>query len=122
GATRVTLNSPVDLSGGGSVRYQESATVSSRVRDLSGNGAVSAQSISFAAIPPATAPLIADTHVTVNTGSSNFGDVGDAFSATFNEQMFNSAFGPSILTIDNDPGINKDVFTWTCGTNVSCSW
>jgi len=122
GATRITLNSAADLSGGGSVSYQENATSSARVKDLSGNNATSPQTISFAAIPGPTPPLITDAHVTTNVGTSNFGDVGDAFTLIFNEQMNNVTSGLSILTTDNDPGASRDMPVWVCGTNVSCSW
>src|SRR5439155_15430646 len=91
GATRITLNSTTtDLSGGGFVTYQESATTSERIKDLAGNNATSPQTISFAAIAAATPPTITDAHVTSNVQSTNFGDTGDAFSLTFNEQMNNT--------------------------------
>jgi hypothetical protein len=55
-------------------------------------------------------------------GSTNFGDTGDAFSLTFNEQMNNNTAGIQIQVTDNDPGANKDVATFVCGTNATCSW
>ena len=122
GATRLTLNLPADVSAGGSVSYQQSLTPSERILDLSGNPAMSPQTIAFAAVPTPTPPVITDAHVTTNSGSSNFGDIGDAFSLTFDEQMSSNTSGLSVQTLDNDPGPTRDIFTWTCGTNVNCIW
>src|SRR5204863_7694505 len=45
GATRLTLNSAADVSGGGMVTYQQSATAAERVKDLSGNNTNSPQTV-----------------------------------------------------------------------------
>src|SRR5207302_8792314 len=115
-------NPAADLSGGGMVTYQQSATSAERVKDLSGNNTNSPQTVAFLAIPGPTPPLITDAHVTANVGSSNFGDVGDAYSLAFNEQMNSNTLGLSIQTADNDPGATRGLATWFCGTNATCTW
>jgi len=122
GATRVTLTSPSDVSAGGFVTYQESATATQRIKDLAGNNAVSPQTISFAAIAAATPPVISDAHVVANVGSTDFGDTGDSFSLTFNEAMNTNTTGNQVAVIDNDPSTTKTSNTFVCGAANTCSW
>jgi len=126
GANRITLTfSGNDVSPGGFITYQESSTTANRVKDISGNNATSPQTVSFSAIAAATPPTITDAHVTVNGGSTNFGDAGDAFTLTFNEKMNTSTAGVTIQVTDSDPTTTKDLANISCGNapaGNTCSW
>jgi IPT/TIG domain-containing protein len=124
GATRLTLVTTQDVSAGGFVTYQQSATTAERVKDLAGNDGTSPQTISFAPIAAATPPVISAASITSNVGSTNFGDLNDTFTLTFNEQM-NTTTAIVIAVTDSDPGTNKDFGYINCnvaGNNSVCTW
>jgi len=88
------------------------------IRDMSGNSLPNPSSTTFTTpAPDFTPPTLTDTRVVNNIGSSDFSDVGDAFSVTFSEKMNGNVFG-LIPIIDQD----GSTATISCGNDSSCTW
>ena len=123
GSTRITLTFADSIAAGGSVTYVQSSTAANRVKDLSGNNALSPQTVAYAAFTPdTTAPTITDAKVTANVLTTDFNDAGDKFTLTFSEVMSTSTSSIQIAVQDNDPSTTKTQATFNCATNVTCSW
>jgi hypothetical protein len=67
--------------------------------------------------PDFTAPTLTDARIVNNIGSTDFGDVGDAFTVTFSERMNGTTSG--FIGLQDQDGSTATVL---CGTNSSCSW
>jgi hypothetical protein len=89
------------------------------LQDVAGNDLANPSQITFTT-PPGdfTAPTLTDTRVVNNIATTDFGDVGDAYSITFSEPMSGATFGPTVSLQDQD----GSTALHTCGTNASCSW
>jgi hypothetical protein len=89
------------------------------LQDVVGNDLANPSSITFTT-PPGdfTAPTLSDTRVVNNIATTDFADVGDAYSITFSEPMSGATFGPTLSVQDPDGSTANH----TCGTNASCSW
>jgi len=68
-------------------------------------------------VPDITPPTIIDADLLANVGSSDFGDVGDAFVLTFAKKMNGTTIGA--VSIQDQDGTAA---TLTCRGNVSCVW
>jgi len=88
------------------------------IRDISGNSLPNPSSATFnTGTPDFTPPTLTDTRVVNNIASTDFSDVGDAFTVTFSEKMNGSIFG-LIPIVDQD----GSTATISCGNNASCTW
>jgi len=88
------------------------------IKDRSLNNLPNPSSTTFnTGAPDFTPPTLTDTRVVNNIASTDFSDVGDAFSVTFSEKMNGNVFG-LIPMIDPD----GSTATVSCGNNSSCIW
>jgi hypothetical protein len=88
------------------------------IQDVVGNDLANPSSITFTT-PPGdfTAPTLTDTRVVNNIATTDFADIGDAYSITFSEAMSGAVFGT--ISIQDPDGSTA---SHTCGANVVCSW
>jgi len=103
----------------GSTTYTVTLTPEpNEVQDVAGNDLANPSSTTFSTgAPDFTPPTITDARMVNNVASSDLGDVGDAFSATFSEMMNGTTVG-SIQVQDQD----GTIATLSCGLNVICTW
>jgi hypothetical protein len=89
------------------------------VQDIAGNDLANPSSTTFSTgAPDFTPPTPTDTRVVNNLGSSDFSDVGDAFSTTFNETMNGTTTGT--VHVQDQDGTTA---AFACGfVNAVCSW
>jgi Big-like domain-containing protein/collagen triple helix repeat protein len=110
-----TLSSPL----GASTTYTVILTPEpNEVQDVAGNDLASPSSTTFSTgAPDFTPPTPTDTRVVNNLGSSNFGDVGDAFATTFDETMNGTTTGT--VQVQDQDGTTA---AFACGVSAVCSW
>jgi hypothetical protein len=88
------------------------------IKDRSLNNLPNPSSTTFnTPAPDFTPPTLTDTRVVNNIGSTDFSDVGDAFTVTFSEKMNGNVFG--LIPIIDPDGTTATV---ACGNNSSCIW
>jgi hypothetical protein len=88
------------------------------IQDVFGNDLPNPSSVIFeTGAPDFTAPTLTDARIVNNIGSTDFGDVGDAFTVTFSERMNGTTSG--FIGLQDQDGSTATVL---CGTNSSCSW
>jgi hypothetical protein len=88
------------------------------IKDMSLNNLPNPSSTTFTTpAPDFTPPTLTDARVVNNIASSDFSDIGDAFTVTFSEKMNGNIFG-LIAIVDPD----GSTATISCMTNASCTW
>jgi IPT/TIG domain/Bacterial Ig-like domain len=99
------------------------------IQDAANNDLANPSSVSFVSgAADFTPPTLTDARVTNNLGTTDWGfnntggtELGDSFSLTFSETMSGTA---STAATGSMQAQDQDgtVITFTCGTNVSCTW
>jgi hypothetical protein len=88
------------------------------IQDTSDNDLANPSEISFTtAAADITPPTLIDSQLLSNLGTTDFGDVGDQFEATFSETMSASPFA-GINVQDQDGSLAS----LSCGGQVQCTW
>jgi hypothetical protein len=88
------------------------------IQDTFGNDLLNPSEISFTtAAADLTAPTLVDTQLLSNLGTTDFGDLGDQFEATFSEPISASSFA-GINVQDQDGSL---AFL-SCGGQAQCTW
>jgi Collagen triple helix repeat (20 copies)/Bacterial Ig-like domain len=88
------------------------------IRDMSGNSVPNPSTTTFTTpAPDLTPPTLTGARVVSNIGGTNLGDLGDAFTVTFSENMNGNTYGSIAIT---DP--DGSTATIECSVNTSCTW
>jgi hypothetical protein len=135
GATAITATSSWKVATGSALPADKSyslqvlcAASPADITDIYGNALSCPAVVNFTTgAADLTPPVIIDARIVANVGSTDFLEVGDAFSLTFSKKMNGCAAAPCSIDAQDQDGTtysasNTPNNAIRCGVNVSCVW